>query len=62
VRKYHDQHNSYKEKELELSYLFRGLVHYHHGRKHGGMQADMVLWKELGVLHLNPQATGRELV
>jgi hypothetical protein len=26
---------------------FRGLVHYHHGRKHGGMQADMVLEKEL---------------
>ena len=22
---------------------FRGLVHYHHGRKHGSMLADMVL-------------------
>jgi hypothetical protein len=30
---------------------FRGLIHYHHGRKHGGMQADMVLEKELRVLN-----------
>ena len=35
---------------------FRGLVHYHHGRKHGSMQADMVLEKELRVLHLDPKA------
>jgi hypothetical protein len=31
---------------------FRGLVHYHHGRKHGSVQADMVLEKELRVLYL----------
>jgi hypothetical protein len=24
---------------LELAYGLRGSVHYHHGRKHGGMQA-----------------------
>jgi hypothetical protein len=24
-----------------MSYSFRGSVHYHHGRKHGSMQADM---------------------
>ena len=28
---------------LDLAYSFRGLVHDHHGRKHGDMQADMVL-------------------
>ena len=28
---------------LELAYSFRGLVHYHHGGKHGSVQADMVL-------------------
>ena len=31
----------------------RGSVHYHHGRRHGGMQADMVLEKKLRVLHLD---------
>ena len=30
---------------------FRGLVLCHHGRKHGSTQADMVLEKELRVLH-----------
>jgi hypothetical protein len=37
---------------LGLVYRFRGLVHYHHGRKHGRVQADMVLEKELRILHL----------
>ena len=32
---------------LGLAYSFRGLVHYYHGRKHGNVQADMVLEKEL---------------
>lgn len=32
---------------LGLDYSFGGSVHYHHGRKHGNMQADMVLEKEL---------------
>jgi hypothetical protein len=27
---------------LGLAYSFRGLVRYHHGRKHGGVQADIV--------------------
>ena len=31
---------------------FRGLVHYHHDRKHGSVQAGMVLEKELRVLYL----------
>jgi hypothetical protein len=31
------------------------LVHYHHGEKHGSMQAGMALEKELTDLHLDPQ-------
>lgn len=32
---------------LELACSFRGLVHCHHGEKHGSVQAGMVLDKEL---------------
>jgi hypothetical protein len=45
---------------LELAYRFRGLVYYHHSRKHGSIQADMVLEKELRVLHLDSKATRRD--
>jgi len=45
---------------LGLAYSFRGSVHYHHGRKHGSVQADMVLEKELRVLYPNLQETGRD--
>ena len=38
-----------------MVYSFTGLVRYHYGGKHGGMQADMVQEKELRVLHLGPQ-------
>jgi hypothetical protein len=38
-----------------MAYSFRVLVHYHHGRKHGSIQAGMVL-EELSVLHLDPKA------
>ena len=31
---------------LGLAYRFRGLFHYHHGGKHGSMQADTVLDEE----------------
>jgi hypothetical protein len=31
-------------------------------RKHGGIQADMVLEKDLRVLHLDPQAVGNDLM
>jgi hypothetical protein len=41
VKRHHDRSNSYKGKGL--AYRFRGLVHYCHDRKHGHMQADMVL-------------------
>jgi hypothetical protein len=33
-----------------------GLVYYPHGRKHGSIQEDTVLEKELRVLYLDPQA------
>jgi hypothetical protein len=46
--------------QLGLAYSFRGLVHYHHGRKHDSRQANTVLEKELRVLHLESQAAGRE--
>ena len=45
---------------MGLVYSFRGLVHYHHDGKHGGLQANIVLEKELRVLHLDLQAAGRE--
>ena len=60
VKRHHDQANCYKENiELGLAYNFRGLVHYLHGRNYGGMQAKMVLEKELKVLHLDPNASRR---
>jgi hypothetical protein len=37
---------------MGLAYSFRGLVHYHHGGKHGSVQADMLLEK-LRVLPLD---------
>jgi hypothetical protein len=46
---------------IGLAYRFRGSVHYHHGRKHGSIQADMVLEEELRVLHLDPKAVRRRL-
>ena len=46
---------------MGLAYSFRGSVHYHHGKKHGSQQADMVLEKELRVLHFDPKAARRRL-
>jgi hypothetical protein len=45
---------------LGLAYRFRGSVHYHHGGKHGNIQANMVL-EELRVLHVDLKATRRVL-
>jgi hypothetical protein len=40
---------------------FKGLVHYLHGAKHGGVQTDVVLEKEQRVLRLDhPKAAGRK--
>ena len=54
---------TYKRKHLvRASLQFISLAHYHHGGKHGGMQADMVLEKELRVLHLDPQVAKGDCV
>jgi hypothetical protein len=63
VKRHCSHRNSYKGRYLIGAGLqFRGLVHYHHGRKHGSLQSDMVLEKELRVLHLDLQAAERERV
>jgi hypothetical protein len=47
---------------LGLASRCRGLGHYHHGGKHSGLKAGLVLEeKELRVLHLDQQAVGKEL-
>ena len=54
VKRHHDHSNSYKGKHLTGAGLqFRDLVNYHHGRKHSGVQADVVLEREQRVLHLD---------
>ena len=47
---------------MELAYRFRGLVYYHNGKEHSGIQAGIVLQKEPRVLHLDWQAAERERV
>ena len=46
---------------MGLAYSFRDSDHYYHGRKHGSMQADMVL-QELRVLYLDPQTESQSMV
>lgn len=38
----------------------RGLVHYYPNRRHDSVQVDIVLEKELRVLHLDLYAAGRD--
>ena len=45
---------------MGLPYRIRGLVHYQQGREHVSKQADMVLEKELRVLHPDAQVVERE--
>ena len=47
---------------MRLSYSFRGSVHYYLGRKHGSIQEEEVLGKELIGLYLSLKATMRKLV
>jgi hypothetical protein len=47
---------------LGLAYKFRGSVNNHDGSKHGRVQADRRLEKELRVLNQNQQAARSELV
>jgi hypothetical protein len=46
---------------LVLGYSFRGLVHDHHGKKHGSILADMVVEEELRVLHLDLRVVRQRL-
>ena len=42
MKRHHEHSNSYKGKYLvKVGLQFIGLVHYHHGGKHGSMQANM---------------------
>ena len=60
VKRHNDLGNSYKGKHLlGLAYSSEVESIVIIGGKHGNMQADMVLEKELRVLHLDQQATGR---
>lgn len=45
---------------LSLTYRFRGLIHYHHVRKHYDVGGSVLLERILRVLYLDWQATGRE--
>jgi hypothetical protein len=45
---------------LGLAYSFKGSVHYHNSRKHGSIQADMMLEK-LRVLYLDLKASRKRL-
>ena len=59
VKRHHHRSNPYKGKHLIGAGLqFRGLVHYHHDRKHGSVQAGMVLEKELRGQPLDLQVAG----
>jgi len=65
VTRHHDQGHSYKGQHLIgaglQAYRFRGSVYYHYGRKHGCIQEEMILEKELRVLHLDLKVTRRRL-
>jgi hypothetical protein len=62
MKRHHDQDNSYKGKHsVGAGLQFQRFIHYHHGRKHGSIQADIVLEKELRVLHLDPKAVRRKV-
>ena len=47
---------------MRLSYRFRGSVHYYLGRKHGSIQVEEVLGKEVIGLYLSLKATMWKLV
>jgi hypothetical protein len=51
-----------KNNQLGLDYSFKGLVHYCHDKKCGSVQPDMVLEKEIRVLHPYIHAAGGDCV
>jgi hypothetical protein len=64
VKRHYGQAISYKGKHLIQTGLFsevQSIIIYHHGRKHDRVQADMVLEKELRVLHLELKAANSKM-
>ena len=57
MKRHHEATITFIKETIEsgLAYRFTGLIYYHHGRKQGSAQADVVLEKELRVLHLDPK-------
>ena len=54
VKRQHYHSNFYKGKYLAgADFQFQRFIHYHHGENPGSLQADMLLEKELRVLHLD---------
>lgn len=54
VKGHHDRGNAYERTHLiGLIDSFRGLVRYYHGRKHGSVQTDMVLYEGISTLAQN---------
>jgi hypothetical protein len=61
MKRHHYQGNSYIVTTFNWGWLASsGSVHYHHGRKHGCVQAGRVL-EELRLLHLVLKAIRRRL-
>ena len=46
---------------MGVAYGFRGSVHYHHGKNHGNVQADIVLEKKVSILHFDLKAAKRRV-
>ena len=62
MKRHDDGGNSCKEQHfIGVADSFRGSVHDHHGRKHDWFQEDMVLEKELRVLHLDLKGIQKEM-
>ena len=48
------------DENISLAFSFRGLAYCRHVEKHGDMQKDMVLERDVRVLHLDLQAAEGE--
>jgi hypothetical protein len=63
MKRHHDHCKSDNGKQLiEAGLQFRDLVYYHHGETHGSVQTDIVLEKELRVLHVDMKAAAGDYV
>lgn len=63
MKRQYDQGYSYKGRHLiRIGLQFSGLVQCHHGGKHGDIQADMVLKRQVRGLHPHWQAAGRDVL